>query len=327
MIDFLSLYKSTNVYKIIKAEKEEDKLSHAYLIINSDLQFQDEYLSLIAKTIVCENDSPCNECRLCKLVSDKKSADVLFYPKNNESVLTEDVIDLIEESYIKPIEGNKKVFVIKNADTMNERAQNKLLKTLEEPPKNVHIIIGVKNQSTLIETLKSRVKKLEISTFSYELLYNALKDELRDLEKLKRAISLSVKTVESCVNLYNDKNLSFYIDLVKDLLINMKTSREVLTYSNRLSGKNIDFNEFLSVLELVLSDMLKLSLGESKLNFDNLASEIFENSKGFNSGALVYIIEKITQARKRKKSNANPTMLIEWLLFQILEGKYKWQKS
>jgi hypothetical protein len=51
-----------------------------------------------------------------------------------------------------------------------------------------------------------------------------------------------------------------------------------------------------------------------------------KDAKGYTEGALITALEKVSEAQKRKKSNANPTMLIEWVLFQILEGKYKWQK-
>jgi hypothetical protein len=51
-----------------------------------------------------------------------------------------------------------------------------------------------------------------------------------------------------------------------------------------------------------------------------------QNAKNFSVGAIINAIEKTNEAFERKKFNANPTMLLEWLLFQILEGKYKWQK-
>ena len=50
-----------------------------------------------------------------------------------------------------------------------------------------------------------------------------------------------------------------------------------------------------------------------------------KGAKGFNSGAIIHALDKISEARKRKKFNANPQMLTEWLMLQILEGKFKWQ--
>jgi hypothetical protein len=47
---------------------------------------------------------------------------------------------------------------------------------------------------------------------------------------------------------------------------------------------------------------------------------------GYNLKSVVNAIEKIEEANLKKSFNANEMMLIEWLLFQILEGKHKWQK-
>jgi DNA polymerase-3 subunit delta' len=77
---------------------------------------------------------------------------------------SEEVNELIEESYLKPIEGDKKIFIVNRAESINHVAQNKLLKTLEEPPKGVHIIMGATNEHALLPTIKSRVKKYIFST-------------------------------------------------------------------------------------------------------------------------------------------------------------------
>jgi dinuclear metal center YbgI/SA1388 family protein len=66
--------------------------------------------------------------------------------------------------------------------------------------------------------------------------------------------------------------------------------------------------------------------GAEKFVFNPRALESIKGAQGFSTGALLHALEKVGEANKRKKFNANPTMLIEWLLFQILEGKFKWKK-
>ena len=70
-----------------------------------------------------------------------------------------DIDELIAQTYIKPIESEKRVFALVNTASMNGPAQNKLLKTLEEPPKNVFILMGIENESAILPTVKSRIKK------------------------------------------------------------------------------------------------------------------------------------------------------------------------
>ena len=326
MIDFLSLLKDTGAYKTVYSDRVNNTLSHAYLFLSADGDNLKEYLKVFAKVMCCKDIEPCRECRTCRLIDAGNFPDVLIYPKKDGAVLSEDVTSLIEESYLKPIENDKKIFILSNADTMNAVAQNKLLKTLEEPPQNVHILIGATSEFPLLSTIKSRVKKLEIPPFSKEKLYNALIEDCPDKEKLVSAISCGDGTVGKAKALYSDENLSIAIDVATDLIVNMQSSSQVLDYSVKISALKTEVTEFLSVLELLFRDMLVYFEGKEELVTNKGALEKIKNAKGFCTGAIIHALEKINESYKRKRFNQSGTMLIEWLLFQILEGKYKWQK-
>ena len=108
MADLFSLIKDTRAYKTIRADKTADRLSHAYLIVSSDGQNSGEYLKIFAKLIIAE---PSDE-RALSLIDNGYHPDVLTFPKNGESVLKEDVSKIIEESFLKPVESDKKLFLI-----------------------------------------------------------------------------------------------------------------------------------------------------------------------------------------------------------------------
>lgn len=326
MTDLTSLLSSTPAFRTIEGEKISKRLSHAYLILTSDGENLYEYLKIFAKLIACKNQRFCDECRDCKLINQSSHPDVMVFPQKGEAVLTEDVNTLIAESFLKPVEADKKIFIINHAESMNASAQNKLLKTLEEPPENVCILIGATSEFPLLPTVKSRVKKLEIPTFDGEKLYNALKGEFLDDKKLKKAIACGDGTVGKAVALYQDESLSESIALVEDVIVNMKSSGDVLEYSVKITSTKGGFDGFLSVAELVFRDMLVNVEGKKTLVANSEALSNVSASTGFCTGAILNALEKISEANERKKFNANQTMLVEWLLFQILEGKYKWQK-
>ena len=232
---------------------------------------------------------------------------------------------MIAESYVKPVENDKKIFILNHAETMNLSAQNKLLKTLEEPPKNVIILMGATSVYPLLSTVLSRVKRVEISNFNDQELIKALEQDCPNKEKLLNAVSMGDGTLGRARMLYNDENAKAVLDLVFDVLINMTSSKDVLKYSNKIA-KVQDVTEFISCLEVTLGDLLYLSQGKENLIKNKESIELLKSVKGFNNGSILYALEKINEGYKRKKFNANPTMLIEWLIFSILEGKYKWQK-
>lgn len=357
MADIFSLIETTNAYKTIVCDKKNNKFSHAYLVLSADSEYLGEYLKIFAKVIACKSDPFCDNCRTCKLIDQKSSYDIIWYPKIGETVTVDDIEDLIEKSFLKPVESNIKIFIIEKGDSMTPQAQNKLLKTLEEPPKNTYFLVGAKNEFSLLPTVKSRIKRLEIPTFSGEKLYNAFYSELQDEQRLKRAISCGDGTAGAVKRFYLDENLENIENFCIDLINNMQSSVQVLDYSVRLdellddivksykdSTKKISVDakksaestkrlylsyateEFLSVIESIFRDMLCYFYESTNQIFDMDRIEKVKKAKGYTAGGLVYAIDRISEARKRKFYNTVGTMLNEWLLFSILEGKHKWQK-
>ncbi len=326
MIDLLSILKGTNAYKTVLGDKKRGTLSHAYLILTADGEFLGEYLKLFSSLMLCDESEPCGKCRKCRLITEGAFVDLIGYPKSGESITAEEVTELIEESYVKPIEGDKKLFVINHAERMNLSAQNKLLKTLEEPPKGVHILLGATSEFSLLSTVLSRVKKLEISPFDKGALFDALIEDYPDDERLEKAIACGDGTIGKAVALYSSGKLREISALAQEILTEMKSSSEVLDYSTRVLKISENAEEFISVLELMLRDMLILSEKKQDLVFDKDGKTNLSGAKGFNTGAIIYALDSLAEARERKKFNATPTMLVEWILFKILEGKYKWQK-
>ena len=325
MLDLFSLVKCSSAYKIIEKQKETDAFSHAYYIEHGDKEYLKDYLKIIAELILSKKCDDIYNARIKNLIDGENYPDVLFFPKNGTEIKTDDINAIIEESYIKPIENEKKIFVISNAENMNTSAQNKLLKTLEEPPKNVIILIGATNGFTLLPTVKSRLNKLSISPFSDEVLFKALKEDFVNEQKLKEAIACADGTVGKVVSLYNNEKLHGLIELAKDMLINMQSSKNVLSFSMKIQATK-EVSEFISVCELLLRDLLCYYEGKEELVKNKTVIQETKYAKGFSVGAIVYALEKLNEAEKRSYFHSNPTVLVEYMLFQILEGKYKWQK-
>ena len=326
MTNWTTLVKSTNAYNVIKSDIENGRLSHAYLVLCADGDNLGNYLKVLTKLFFCKQGLPCGKCRSCDLIDNGLYPDVAFFPKEGQTVLSDDVNALIQDSYVKPYEADKKVYVINQGQTMNASSQNKLLKTLEEPPQNVHILIGATGEYSLLPTVLSRVKKLEIAPFDSQVIFNSLKDEYTDHQRLQDAISCADGSVGKVTSLYNDQTLQETMDFCQSVILDMQSSRDVLDFSTRLSALKGDFNDFLSVLELFLRDMLVAKSKGEKYISNVKAYQTLKSATGYGQGALISILEHITEARRRLQSNVTKTMVGEWLLFKILEDKFKWQK-
>ena len=319
MVNLLRLLENTGAYKTVKSDKAAGRLSHAYLILSADKDNLGEYLKFFAKLILGGDD------RADRLILEGIHPDVLSFPLSGDAVLKEDVSALIEESFLKPVESDKKIFIINRGESMNASSQNKLLKTLEEPPLSVHILIGATSEYPLLTTVKSRVKKLVIPPFSAETLITALSGDCPDTERLKEAVSCGDGTVGKALALYGDENLSETVEIAVDTYNNMLSSRNVLEYSDKITGKT-EVKEFLSVLELINRDNLLYLSGAEDAVFNKKLLSRVKGAEGFTLGAVIYAADKIAEAEKRLAANGNPQAVLERLLFAILEGKHKWRK-
>lgn len=319
----IELLKTTNAYKVIKSDKLTDKLSHAYLIECSDKQSLRQYLKNFAKLLTCdEGEDYCDNCRICRLIEKETHSDVLIYPPRGIDKLNAKMSDeIVAESIIKPLELKNKVFIVENFEQF-EKSQNKLLKTLEEPPKGVILLLGVVNYSAVLPTVKSRVKKLEIPAFSEEALLNYFKDKLKEEEKLFLAVKLSEGKLSEVEKNYNNQEISELKNLVYKTLKDLNVSRDVLAVSSQL--KTVDLDMFLSVAKAVLFELLEAKSG--KIARSNGNYDFDELLKKFKKGVLIECIENISRLEKDMHFNANRQMVVDKFLFSVLEAKYRWQK-
>ncbi len=316
----LDLLRQTEAYKVIAQEKALGKLSHAYLFLSSDEKFLLEFSKIIAKVIACEEDEFCDSCRACKLINNFAHSDVNFYPKKDKKLSVSDADEIIDESTIRPIELKKRIFIVHKVEELKQY-QNKLLKTLEEPPKNVTIILTAQNDTAVLPTISSRSKIFSLPNFSNEKLFEHFRKTLLDEKRLKTAVFLSGGRAFEVENYYNSEEaFSLYNEIIK-MLSQMKSAKNVGAFSQEL--QKYQPKEVVALLKTCLGGMLTFILGKSDEFLDQRLKTI---ANDFRQGAIIGVIDRLNQLEKTATFNANATMLVDLVLFAIMEEKAKWQK-
>ena len=139
-------------------------LSHAYLI---SAPAEEGYAAAqeLARAILCTGQEarPCGHCENCRKAEKGIHPDILTVTRQTDDkgkpkreIYVEQVRDVVADAAVLPNEADKKVYIIRDAGTMNAAAQNALLKILEEPPYFVAFILVADNAGTLLETVRSR---------------------------------------------------------------------------------------------------------------------------------------------------------------------------
>lgn len=148
-----------NHKSFFKEAIEKDKLASGYLFVGDDHLKKREIALFIAKALNCQEALIKEDCLCenCLKIDSFNHPDVVWVrPASSQKLKIDNVRTVIRQLYLKPYEGKYKVFIVEEADTLTEEAQNAFLKTLEEPPKNSVIILLASQKESLLETIISR---------------------------------------------------------------------------------------------------------------------------------------------------------------------------
>ena len=142
------------------------RLSHAYLLSGPDEDALLAAASDIARGAVCSAPGrrPCGSCRDCRKAAEGIHPDIqtLDREPDKRSITVGQARQLRADAQVLPNEAERKVYILIHADTMNDQAQNPLLKTLEEPPSFAVFLLLAANEHLLLETVRSRCTQLPV---------------------------------------------------------------------------------------------------------------------------------------------------------------------
>ena len=151
---------------------------HAYILEGSDGMGKKSLAKLFAMSLLCtsEGEKPCGACHSCKMALAGTHPDFITvtHEKLNTLRVSEIRQQVVDDVPIKPYYGGKKVYIIPDAQKMNKEAQNSLLKTIEEPPDYVVILLLAEGEEALLETIRSRAVKLKTRPVPEPVLKKAL---------------------------------------------------------------------------------------------------------------------------------------------------------
>ena len=153
-------------------------ISHSYLFIGTQGIGKKKIAKEFSKAILCLNKNECNSCKSCIEFDSENNPDFQIIESQGTSIKIEQIRELQKKVAEKPIISDKKIYIIDECDKMTKEAQNCLLKTLEEPPQYVIIILIGANESAILSTVKSRCSVIHFQNISDEEISTYLKQNL-----------------------------------------------------------------------------------------------------------------------------------------------------
>ena len=302
------------------------KISHAYIINGEQGMGKKTIAKAFAMTLQCEKKGlqPCMECRSCKQASTGNHPDIRWVSHEKPAVISVEEIrsQINGDVQIKPYSSEYKIYIVDDASKMNTAAQNALLKTIEEPPSYVIILLLTDNKETLLSTIHSRCVTMEMKPVkdSEIIKYLIEKEHIVDY-RAREVTGFAGGNIGKAIKLASSDE---FIEL-KENIVNitrtigkMNVADIMAAVKNAASFKD-NISEYLDLLMSWYRDVLIYkSCGKSdKLIFRDEEKHIAEQASKFSYESIENVVKELDSFKAKIKVNVNFDVLMEMLFLKM----------
>lgn len=252
--------------KLLKNSLNTGKISHSYLFEGEKGVGKKEVALAFSKGLVCKSDDerPCNKCSSCLKFESMNHPDFKMISSTKKIIQKKEIEALIREIPILPFESKKKVFLIEDGDLMRSDSQNALLKTLEEPPPYVVMIILTSNSNKILDTISSRC----------EIIKFHRRNDIDKIFKMENFADLREEIIDVIDNLISGNQIYAFTSL--DIFSKNKENTEQLLDIMMYWFRDLAIYKEVGASDLLLNkDKLDLLLKQSFLDMNKIHDIIY----------------------------------------------------
>lgn len=309
----------------------EGRLPHALLIDGPSGSGKMTLALEIASALNCENKEddtrpfPCGRCNACRRIHEGTFTDVKILKRidGKATIGVGQIKDFRSDMYLSATESGYKVYIIDEAERMTTEAQNALLIILEEPPKNVVIMLLASGVDSILTTIKSRTQYVAMTRFTTDELSEYLEAHssearslaFRDSEAYKALLVSADGRIGKAQKLLNPKEREeneqkrSEIMAVVNALSPKVPFTELYSAITSLPQKRTDFSASLEILILALGDLISAKKSESfSPVFFTDAESAKEVGNDVSAIRLMKIYDIVMHTYRECEKNANVTL-------------------
>ncbi len=298
------------------------RVGHAYLLTGPP-QIGKKSLALnFAQALNClDEERPCGQCLACRKIAHGSHPDVQLIEGEGGSLKIDQMRTLQHEAALSPLEGRWKVYIIRQMEQATAEAANCLLKTLEEPPAHVILLLTASQADALLPTIVSRCQVLNLRPLANETVQRALQERWGvDAERARLLARLSGGRLGWAVAAsQNDTILARrekHLDEMMELLSQGQVER--LGYAQQLSRNPEAAPELLHLWLSWWRDLL-LAASDSSAGIINIDREdaLRAQAQRYSLGQVRDFVEALRAAAWRLEHNANTRLTLEVLTLSL----------
>ena len=308
----MMLFNRTEKEKLL-SEIASGKLSHAYLIEGGEGCGKTYFARFAAAAVLCTGDKPpCGKCPSCVKALAGSHPDLFYFsPDKKASMGVETVRDIKKSLFFMPNDGDRKVYIIDDAQKITVQAQNALLKFIEEPPASVLFFIVADKKESLLPTVVSRTRIISLAPSDNADIRRFLMSESKKSggEQIDEAINMAEGSPGKALKLLCrdfSRQRQLCLDFMPVLVSTSKSDAMTFLLSMKLNRDGV--KEFFTLLMTALADVMNARFGRATRLLSRDAAA--EYAKSITDRKNAYLFDLATEAVVRAGENANINLLL-----------------
>lgn len=305
---------------------KEKRLPHAMMLEGSEGIGKLSLGTQMTQAIFCDSltGDACGVCRNCiKMMHDNHPDFMLIEPDGNQ-IKNAQIESFQEFVNIKPYDAAYKVIIIKDADKMNASSQNRILKTLEEPPAHVIVIMLTTNSESLLPTVLSRSLIIKLSGVHQNLVVDYLKAQYEtSQEEAEMIAKLSEGSIGRAIE-YMTSDSFEEIRKHTEIILNSihgKERSKLLGELSYFTAEKENIHKVLDYMILWYRDILLFKQAKAKhlLVHSQSIDFIKKLTRNLSLKKIIQNIEVIETTKRKLRQHAHFDLTIEVMLIKLLE--------
>ena len=290
---------------------------------------------LLAKTFAmalnCTGDGskPCRSCKSCIQAENNTQPDIIWViPSKIDANLSIDDLkaQVLSTVSVAPVNSKYKIYIIPNADMLNETCQNAILKTLEEPPANVVFFLLTKDYKKMLPTILSRCMVLRIRDITDSLIEKYLIDNM-EIPK-EKAILCTAFARGNLGRAIKMANSEYFIELknkavnLLENIGNLENYEIVDAINNMAKSSKMEITDILDYMTIWYRDILmfKATNDIDKVIFKDKIDIIKQRAVSMSYEGIEEVLDALDNAKKRLDANVKFDLVMELLLLTMKEN-------
>lgn len=306
-----------------------NKVSHAYIFNGPDRSGKMALAKSFAMALQCERhtDEGCMECHSCKQALSGNHPDIIYLQHSKPNTISVDDIrtQINNDIAIKPYASPYKIYIIGEAEKMNQQAQNALLKTLEEPPAYAVILLLTNNADLFLPTILSRCITLNLKAVPDSAIRNLLMEKYQIPDyQADLCTAFAQGTVGKAIQLASSEDFNEIRSSSLNLLKRIKEMDlpEMIDSVKQINTYKLEINDYFDIMFIWYRDVLlyKATKDINSLIFKDEISDIKKQASKSSYEGIETIIKSLDKAKRRLNANVNFDLVMELLLQTIKEN-------